>query len=279
MAAISAVQVKNLREETGLPMMECKAALTEAEGDPDKAKELLQKKFKGKMASRAANVTGEGRIGLYISDDATRGSIVDFRCETAPVAKTDQFLDLVSAIAQAVAEQDDPEPAVEKVMSLPSPRTPGRTLQDELTEVFGLLRENLRLLGAKRAAGGYVCGYVHHDGKSGVLIAMDAKPNPESVATDLCHHAVFANPMAIDRSGIPEAEIEKARRIAREVAEGEGKPAQIIEKIVEGKVNAYCAENALMEQEHVKVSKTKVKDVLAQAGVKSVAQCALKRIG
>lgn len=279
MAAVTAAQVKALREETGLPMMECKAALTEAEGNTEQAKILLQKKYKGKMAGRAANVTGEGRVALFFSEDKKVGAIADVRCETAPVAKTEQFVELAENIARTIADQDESKPAVEAIVALPSAANKGKTVADDIADVFGILRENMKLSGACKLEGEFVCGYVHHDGKSGVLISLDAVPNPESIATDLCHHVIFANPMAIDRDGISAEEIEKVGHLAREIATSEGKPEKIVDKIVEGKVNAFCAQNALMEQEHVKVSKTTVRDVLAGGHVKAVVDFAVFKIG
>ncbi len=279
MAAITAANVKALREETGLPMMECKSALTEASGNVDEAKEILAKKYKGKMEKRSGNVTGEGRIGVAISDDKKTGAIVDLRCETAPVAKTDNFIKLADVIAAAVLSQDDANPSVDVVKALASPESAGKTIADEIEAVFGVLRENIVLHSAKRMSGGFVCAYVHHDGKTGVLVSLDAAPNPESIGIDLCHHVTFTRPMAIDRDGVPADEVEKARQFAQEAAEAEGKPAQIIDKIVEGKVNAFYAENTLMEQEHVKVSKTKVRDVLSGGGVNAIHDFALVRVG
>ncbi len=279
MAGITAAQVKALREETGMPMMECKTALTDANGNTEEAKNLLQKKFKGKMASRAANVTGEGRVGLCIAEDRKTGAIVDLRCETAPVAKTDQFIALSDGIATSVRAQNNAEPSADETLALASSMTGGRTIGDEITEVFGLLRENIKLHGARRMTGEYLCGYVHHDGKSGVLIVLDATPTDAQVGVDLCHHVVFSDPMAITRASIPADQIEEIEKLAREMAEGEGKPAAIVDKIAQGKVNAFCAEHALMEQEHVKVSKTKVGDVLKQAGVGAVVDLCSFKIG
>ncbi len=277
MAGISAAQVKALREETGLPMMECKTALSEANGDTEEAKLLLEKKFKGKMSSRASKETGEGRIAFYIAEDRKSGAIIELCCETAPVAKTERFVQLVDCIARSVARQDAMKPTVEEVKGFTSET--GKTVADEMAGAFALVQENMNLTRCRKVTGEYLCGYVHHDGKSGVLIALDAAPGEESVAVDLCHHVTFTNPAAITRADISADDIEKVRRLAREVAEGEGKPPQIIEKIVVGKVNAFCADNALMEQEHVKVSKTKVGDVLKKAGVNAVTDLVSFKIG
>lgn len=279
MAEITAAQVKSLRDETGLPMMECKGALVETNGDREAAKALLQRKYKGKMESRAARETGEGRVSICISDDKKTGAIIDVRCETTPVAGTDQFVALADNLAKSVASQNDPRPTPEAALGFASVDNPGKTLGDEITDVFGLIRENMKLAACRRMEGAYLCGYVHHDFKSGVLISLDAAPDSDEVATDLCHHVTFSNPMAINREDLPAEKIDKVGQLAREIAEGEGKPPQIIEKIVEGKVRAFCAENALMEQEHVKFSKTKVRDVLKKAGVNAVADLVVFKIG
>jgi len=278
MAAITAAQVKALREETGLPMMECKSALVEADGNAQEAKDLLQRKYKGKMEKRAGNVTGEGRVAIAVADDRKSGAIIDVRCESAPVAKTDRFIQLADNIARAVLAQGEVSPSLQSALGLQLVGQ-NRTVEDDITDTFGLIRENIKLEGVRKVCGGFVCGYVHHDAKTGVLVALDAVPNPESVAIDLCHHVTFTNPMAIHREQIPEPEITKMRSLAREIAESEGKPAQVIEKIVEGKVNAFCAENALMDQEHVKVPKTKVRDVLRGGGVNDVLDIAFLKIG
>jgi elongation factor Ts len=279
MAQISAAEVKALREETGLPMMECKTALTEAGGDKEQALEILAKKYKGKMEARADRETGEGRISIYISEDHTTGAAVELRCETAPVAKNELFMGLADELSRRVADQDQDSPAPETVLGLPSAADPGKSMNDVLTDVYGKLRETMKLGTCRKITGSYLTSYVHHDGKSGVLIALDAKPSEENVALDLCHHATFSQPLAVDRDGIPAEAVEKVRRQAREIALSEGKPEKILDKIVEGKVNAFCADKALMEQEHVKVSKTKVRDVLKAAGVSAVTDMVFMKVG
>lgn len=279
MPPISAAQVKALREETGLPMMECKTALTESGGDKEAALEILVKKHKGKMEARADRETGEGRIGIYISDDGTAGGIIELRCETAPVAKNELFMDLAAMIARAVAEGSQAEPAADAIKAGPAPGRDGQSINDVWTDVYGKLRETMNLGRCRRVTGNFLTSYVHHDGKSGVLIALDAKPSQDNVGLDLCHHATFARPQAIDRDGIAVDSVEKVRKQAREIAGAEGKPEKIIDKIVEGKVNAFYAQNTLMEQEHVKVTKTKVRDVLKAAGVSAVTDLAFLQVG
>lgn len=283
MAGITAAQVKALRDNTGLPMMECKTALTEAHGDTEQARTILQKKFRGKMASRAANVTGEGRIGIHIADDKRRGAIIDLRCETAPVAKTDQFIALAACIAETVSGQDKEVLGADDTLALASVTSPGRSIGDEIAEVFGLLRENIKLHACRKLTGAYLCGYVHHDGKSGVLLALDAVPQSDkNVGADLCMHALFTNPLSIDRNGVPAEQVEKVRSEAIELAKEQNKPEPIVEKIAAGKVNAFFAERVLMEQIHVKTDdygKTRIADCLKQAGVSAVTDLVVMKVG
>lgn len=279
MAAISAKDVQELRAETGQPMLDCKNALTEAEGDRSRAIEILQKKSKGKLEKLTDRATGEGRIAVYINDARTVGGIVELRCETAPVAKNELFVDLAQQLAKAVAAQSEPNPSTQSILSADA--TGGRSLNDLLTEVYGKLREKIVVIGGRRVAGGYLSSYVHHDGKSGVLMAFDAKPSKDAVGPDLCQHAIFTRPLAIDRAGVPAAEVEKVRAMARELAVADKKPPQIIDKIVDGKVNAFYSEKTLMEQEHVKpdYESKRVKDVLAAVGVNAVTDLVMMRVG
>jgi elongation factor Ts len=182
-------------------------------------------------------------------------------------------------LARAVAEQDQPEPAPETILASKSISDPNKPLSEAMADVYGRLRETMNLVACRRVQAPYLTSYVHHDGKSGVLIGLDAKPTEENVGLDLCHHATFTKPLAIDRDGIPAELIDKVRKQAREIALSEGKPEKIIDKIVEGKANAFCSEKALMEQEHVKVTKTKVRKVLQGAGVNAVTDLVFMKVG
>jgi len=276
MAAITAQMVKNLREKTDLPMMECKQALTECIGDMAAALEWLRKKHKGKMQERSGRETGEGRIGVYINDAGTVGGIIELQCETAPVAKNQMFMDLASAIAKRVADGSENEPDPHSLRNDPK-------VDGHFTEVFGRLRETMNLRQCRRLTGSFLSSYVHHDGKSGVLLALDAKPQSDkNIGSDLCMHALFTKPIAVDRSSVPAAQVEKVRGEAVEIATEEGKPEQIIAKIAEGKVNAFFAERVLMEQLHVKTDdygKTKIGDCLKQAGVSAVTGLIIMKVG
>jgi len=279
MAQITAAAVKALRDRTGLPMMECKKALTESDGDEVAAVELLNRRYKGKMAERADRETGEGRIEVYIADDKKSGAIIELRCETNPVAKTDDFVNLTGTIAKVVAAQSEREPTSEAILAADAGT--GKTVNDVLVDTYSRLQETMNLGRCRKVSGEFLTHYVHHDGKSGILLALDAAPSPEAVGVDLAQHTLFTKPMAISREGMPADAIEKMSETARTVAKDDGKPDHIIEKIVQGKVNAFCAEHALMEQEHVKpdYEKKRVKDVLKSAGVSAVTDLEIMTVG
>jgi len=276
MAAITAQMVKELRLKTDLPMMECKQALTETNGDFEAAIEWLRKKHKGKMADRSDRATGEGRIGVFIDNDRGIAGIIELQCETAPVAKNEFFVNLADAFAKFVAEGDADEPDPETVRQDPG-------LDEKFTDVYGRLRETMNLRHCRRVTGKHLASYVHHDGKSGVIVALDAEPKSDkNVAADLCMHTLFSMPIAIDRSGVPSEQVDKVRAEAEEMAKAEGKPEQIVAKIAEGKVNAFYAERVLTEQLHVKTDdygKAKVGDVLKEAGVNAVTDVVVMKVG
>lgn len=276
MKAIPAQMVKNLRERTGLPMMECKEALSECDGDIDAALEWLRKKHKGKMTERAGRATGEGRIGVYIDEPKKVGGIIELQCETAPVAKNEMFVSLADGIARKVAAGSEAKPDPDAVRKEPE-------VDAVFTETFGRLREAMNLRQCRRIEGSYLASYVHHDGKSGVLLALDAEPESDkNVAADLCMHTLFTEPLAIDRAGVPQEQVEKVRSEAIEIAKAEGKPEQIVPKIADGKVNAFFSQRVLMEQLHVKTDdygKKKVGDVLKQAGVNAITDVVIMKMG
>lgn len=277
MAAVTAQMVKNLRERTDLPMMECKQALTECDADIDAALEWLRKKHKGKMAERAGRATGEGRIGVYVDEAGKVGAMIELQCETAAVGQNALFVDLANMIAKKVADGSAAEPNPDEIRKDPD-------VDAAFTETFGKLRETMNLKACRRMEGAYLSSYVHHDGKSGVLLALNSEPaSDKNVGADLCMHALFTRPIAIDRSGVPTQHVEKVRNDAIEIAKAEGKPDNIVPKIADGKVSAFFGERVLMEQLHVKTDdygkKTKVGDVLKQAGVEAVTDLAIMRVG
>jgi elongation factor Ts len=273
MAELSAAQVMALRKKTGLPMMECKEALMECGSDETAALEWLQKKHKGKMESRSDRETGEGRIGVYIDAAGKVGAIVELRCETAPVGKNEMFVNLANKLAKHVASGTEVTPSSESVRA---------ALEADMTEVYGKLRETMNVGKCRKVTGDALASYIHHDGKSGVLLAMKGKPSDADLGKNLAMHVTFHKPLAIDRDGVPADEVKKVRAAAIELAKEEGKPAHVVEKVADGKVNAFYAENVLLEQEHARsdlYGRKKVKDVLVEHGVSTVTDMAYVALG
>src|SRR3954464_3283144 len=182
--AMPAADVKSLRDRTNAPMMECKAALTEAGGDMDKAIDLLRKKHAGLRASRGERETAEGRVATYISPDQKVGAILEMRCESAPVAKQEHFVQLANEAARAVAEQKPASP--EALLALAVDKS-GKTVNDRIGEVYALLREQMKPHRFVRLEG-LIGSYEHHDGSVGVLLQVEgAKADPQ-VLRDVCMH-------------------------------------------------------------------------------------------
>jgi elongation factor Ts len=273
MADLNAATVMNLRKKTGLPMMECKEALAACQGDEAAAVEWLSKKHKGKMENRADRETGEGRIGVYISPDGKKGGIVELRCETAPVGKNEIFINLANKIAQRVAEGTEQKPDPEQIQA---------ALAQDFTEVFGKLREQMKLGACRKVTGDAISAYVHHDGKSGAILAFSGTPKDAEIGKNTAMHVTFHKPISIDRAGVPADQVEKVRVAAIEQAKEEGKPEGVRPKIADGKVNAYFAERVLLEQEHARndlYGRKKVKDALAEFGLTGVSDMVVLSVG
>ncbi|MEE8581239.1 MAG: translation elongation factor Ts, partial [Myxococcota bacterium] len=236
MAEIAAKEVKALRDQTGAGMMDCKRALADADGDAAKATSLLRERGLAKAGKRAGRETSEGAIGICL--DAAAAGIVELGCETDFVAKTEDFQALVSQIAGVVANAEVGD--VEQVLAA---KVGDATVSDRIQTTITKVGENIKL---KRVArldldGGVGGGYVHAGGKLGVIIALagasDAKPVKE-LARDLAMHVAAADPppVAVDRDGVPSEVIEQERAILQRQAEQTGKPAQVVERIVDGRV-------------------------------------------
>lgn len=269
MSAISAKDVQTLRSRTNLPMMDCKAALTEAGGDMDKAIDILRKKFKDAAVKRAGNETAEGYIGIYIDPARKLGAILDMRCESAPVAKSDAFIDMARELARHVAETNPA--SVEAMLTQPLFSDPKKTVTDRINDVIGMIRENMKPNRFVRLEG-LLGEYTHHDGSVGVLLKVDGDKADPAMLRDVCMHIAARNPLAAKTEDIPAATIEKEKEIAKEQIaidpKNKNKPANILEKIIEGKLKTWLGENVLVEQPFVKDDSKTVGQLLAQSGLK-----------
>ena len=260
---ITAALVNDLRKRTDLPMMECKAALQAVDGDIEGAIDWLRKNNAKVSGKRAGNETAEGRIAIVI--EGSTAAIVELRCESAPVAKSEHFIALGNEIAKHVIAH---KPMSVEQMLLQQ-IAPGKTIKDRIAEVIGLLRENMKVQRFFRFEGGSFGEYIHHDGSLGVLLQLNGTPTNPGVARDICMHiaAIQPTPVATKRDGVPAELVAKELEIAKAKAQATGKPAQIAEKIAEGQMKTWYAENVLVEQPFVKEQSKTVGQVLSSAGV------------
>jgi len=272
MSTISAAAVKNLRDRTNAPMMECKSALTEANGDMDKAIDILRKKLKGVGVKREGNATAEGRIAVYIDAAKKVGAIVEVQCESAPTAKNELYVKLADDLARHVAVKGEAPAAA--LLTQPFVDDPKRTVKDRIDDAIGLIRENMRLARARRMTG-LLGSYVHHDGSIGVLLQVEGKAAEPQVLRDVCMHIAAKSPLAARREDLDPAVIAKEAEIAKAQISADpknaNKPANIIEKIAEGKIKTWLAENILVDQPFVKDDSRTVGELLQSVGLKVVA--------
>lgn len=248
MAEITAAAVKTLRDDTGLPMMDCKQALQAAGGDQEAAKRLLREKGLKLMGGRQDRETSCGRIGVYIDFAGRKAAMVEVLCESAPVANNEEFVGLAGDLAKQLAT--GPGAATpDELLAQPSPGKPGQTLADQKNDLSNKIREVFNVPRLVRIDG--ACGgYAHHDGSSAVLVEVEG--GAEGVAREVAMHVAAMNPEVAHKDELDAAEVDKERSILREAALKEGKPANIVDKMVEGRLRTYFAERVLTEQPFIK---------------------------
>jgi elongation factor Ts len=262
MAEITAALVKELREKTDAPMMECKKALTEAGGDLAKAEEILRVKLGNKASRAATRVAAEGIVGIDVSSDGKLGSMIEVNCETDFVAKNEEFLAFVRNLAQLVSSRNPADVAALAAMPL------GNSTVDAVrTALVGKIGENLSLRRfARIQAQGRIASYVHGGSKIGVLV--DVVDGDEQLGKDLAMHVAAAKPKAIDASGVPAEQVASERRIATEKAaedaakSGKQIPPDILSKRIEGAVQKHLKEVTLLGQPFVKDDKQSIEQLL-----------------
>ncbi len=245
--AFTAKDVMKLRELTGTGMMDCKKALTEADGDMDRAAEILREKGLAAAAKKAGRIAAEGIVDSYISEDGMVGVVVEVNCETDFVAKTDAFKALVAKIAKQIAET-----APADVEALLASEMEGTTVEAMLTESVAKIGEKINVRRFERIEG-FVDSYIHLGGKIGVLVEADKKPDAEKIH-DVALQIAAAKPSYIVKEEVPADVIEHEKKILREQAlnEPKPKPEAIIEKMITGRIQKYFKEVCLMEQPFVK---------------------------
>jgi len=244
MAEISAGLVKELRELTGLGMMECKKALTEAGGDLKKAEEILRIKSGAKASKAASRVAAEGIIGSFISGDAKLGALVEINCETDFVARNDDFIAFAQSLAEIAAKRD-----------------PGAAEEDRRQKLVQKIGENITIRRYKRLqAQGKLALYVHAGAKIGVVVDYEG---PEEVGKDIAMHIAFARPAHLSKAEVPADIVERERSIQLARAKESGKPEAIAVKMVEGALNKFLGEITLLGQPFIKDDKQTIEKMLA----------------
>ncbi|CUB07419.1 translation elongation factor Ts [Tepidiphilus thermophilus] len=272
MAEITASMVKELRERTDAPMMECKKALAEAGGDMARAEEILRVKLGNKASKAASRVAAEGIVAIWVSPDAKLAAMVEVNCETDFVAKNDEFIAFANRLAQLVAERNPADVAALSQLELD-----GKPVEQVRTELVGKIGENITIRRFVRIeAQGKVYSYVHGGAKIGVLV--DLVGGDEALGKDLAMHIAACKPKALSADQVPAELIETERRIARQKAIESGKPEAILDKIAEGAVQKYLKEVTLLGQGFVKDDKLSVETLLKQRNAR-VASFALFVVG
>ncbi len=263
---ISATQVKELRERTGLGMMECKNALVESDGDIDEAIALLRKRAGAKVEKKAGRTAAEGIVATYVSDDQKLAAMVEINCETDFVAKEEGFVDFAATVAKTIAEHDPND--IDALLAL--------SLTDGKADTIGQTREYLvAKLGEKidvrrftcyKASNGHLDTYVHAGSRIGVLVEMEGGDN--ALAHDMAMQVAATRPEYISSDDVPSDIANKEREILIDQAKDSGKPPDIVEKIVAGRLNKYLSELTLLGKPFVKDPDTIVEKLLKSASAR-----------
>ena len=264
--AISAKDVKRLRDVTGVGMMDCKKALQEADGDFDAAIDLLRKKGQKVAAKRADREAKEGVIATATSEDGKTGAVAEVNCETDFVARNEDFQAFADAVAQAVL-RERPD-SLDALKALPYADS-GRTIGEAITDLTGKIGEKIdvRRFAVVTSEAGQVVPYIHPGSRLAVLVDVHGNGNAEEAGRDVAMQVAALNPVATRREEVPEEVKEKELEIGRETARNENKPEQIIDRIAQGKLERYYKDNVLVEQPFVKDASKSVSDMLKEADV------------
>jgi elongation factor Ts len=274
---ISAKSVKDLRDKTGAGMMDCKRALGDADGDAEKAVELLRERGQAKAGKRGGRATSEGTVSIGIN--GTVAAMIEVGCETDFVARTDVFVEFGKQLAELVAK----DASIDSADSLLKASIDGETVADKVTAAISRLGENVvvkRVTRLDAGASGIAGGYVHAGGNLGVIVTLATEGSGaalEDLAKDLAMHVAAADPspLSVDRSGVDPALLDAERTIYRNQALQSGKPEAVVDKIVEGRINKYLSEVCLVEQAFVKDADRSIGDLLRDVGAEVGAEIAV----
>ena len=264
---VTANLVKELREKTGAGMMDCKKVLTETDGDMEKAAELLRERGITKAAKKSSRIASEGIVTAYVSDDKKTGAVVEVNAETDFVAKNEEFRTLANDLAEQVVKTNPKD--VEELLNQKYINDSSKTVQEVLTDKIATIGENMSIRRfARFTSNGLVEKYIHGEGKIGVLVSLEG--GDEILAKDICMQIAAARPEFLDRNVVPADRVEKEMEILKAQAMNEGKPAEIAEKMVQGRIGKFYGEICLVDQEYVKDPSLKVSDLLSKNNAKII---------
>ena len=272
--AITAQDVNKLRKMTGAGMMDCKKALTEANGDFDKAVEILRKKGQKISASRADKKASEGSIFIQLVENESKGVLIALNCETDFVSKNEGFQTLGQNIVE-VASSNLPS-GIEDLMTLKSGTF---TVAEKITDFMGKIGEKLEISAYEVLDGEKIVTYIHANNKLGVMVALQGADGPEVIEAgkDVAMQIAAMNPVAVDKDDVPQEVVDKEVEIGKEQAKAEGKPDELLERIAMGKLNKFYKENTLLNQQFVKDSSQTIAKYLDGVS-KGLTVTAFKRI-
>ena len=263
---ITAELVKQLREKTGAGMMDCKKVLTETDGDMEKAAELLRERGIAKAQKKSGRVAAEGLVATFVSADKKVGSIVEVNAETDFVAKNDEFVNFVNDVAEIVATKN---PTDLEALLATEYKNAGKTVQEILTEKIATIGENMSIRRFERyESNGLVESYIHGAGKIAVLV--DFAKGETELAKDVCMQIAAARPEFFNRESVPQDRVSKEMEILKAQAMNEGKPAEIAEKMVQGRIGKFYSEICLLDQEFVKDPSVKVGELIKSKGAEMI---------
>ncbi|WP_266362655.1 translation elongation factor Ts [Tellurirhabdus rosea] len=273
--AITAQDVNRLRQETGAGMMDCKKALTEANGDFEAAKDILRKQGQKIASKRADNTTSEGIVLTQVSEDGTTGRVVALACETEPVSKVADFQNLAQAVLTAAVSTN----AASKEDLLAVAQADGRSLQDHITDLMGKIGEKIDVISYETVTADKVVAYNHSNGKLGVLVGLTSTNGTDvtEVGKDIAMQIAAMKPIALDKDGVDASIVEREIEIGKEQARAEGKPEAMLEKIAMGKLQKFYKESTLLNQEFVKDSSLTIAQLLEKTS-KGLKVSSFKRV-
>ena len=263
---ITAELVKELREKTGAGMMDCKKVLTETDGDMEKAAELLRERGIAKAAKKSGRIAAEGLVATFVSADKKVGSVVEVNAETDFVAKNEEFVTFVNDVAEIVATA---APADVEALLATTYKDAGKTVQEVLTEKIATIGENMSIRRFDRfESEGLIESYIHGAGKIAVLV--DFAKGETELAKDVCMQIAAAKPEYFNRESVPQDRVAKEMEILKAQAMNEGKPAEIAEKMVQGRIGKFYSEICLLDQEFVKDPSVKVGELIKNKGAEMI---------